>query len=50
VTKKRSLIHKADLAWSEYFDFFPKKLEGNKNFVQIRNSARRYYAQIKDLK
>jgi tetratricopeptide (TPR) repeat protein len=50
VTKKRTLIHRADLAWREYFDFFPKKLEGNKSFVQMRNSARRYYAQIKDLK
>ncbi len=50
VTKNRSLIHKADLAWREYFDFFPKKLEGDKNFVQMRNSARKYYAQIKDLK
>ena len=50
VTKKRSLINKADLAWREYFDFFPKKLEGNRNFVNIRNSAQKYWTQIKDLK
>jgi len=50
VTKKRSLISKADLAWREYFDFFPKKLEGNRNFVDIRNSAQKYWTQIKDLK
>jgi tetratricopeptide (TPR) repeat protein len=50
VTKNRSLIDKADLAWREYFDFFPKKLEGNTNFVNIRNSAKKYWVQIKDLK
>ncbi len=50
VTKKRSLIDMADLAWRQYFDFFPKKLEGDSNFVNIRNSAEKYWAQIKDLK
>jgi tetratricopeptide (TPR) repeat protein len=50
VTKRRSLINKADLAWREYFDFFPKKLESNANFVNIRNSAKKYWVQIKDLK
>jgi tetratricopeptide (TPR) repeat protein len=49
ITKKRSLLGKANLAWREYFDFFPKKLEGNSSFVKCRNAARRYWAQIKDL-
>jgi tetratricopeptide (TPR) repeat protein len=49
VTKKRSLLGKANLAWREYFDFFPKKLEGNSSFVKCRNAARRYWAQIKEL-
>jgi tetratricopeptide (TPR) repeat protein len=49
VTKKRSLLGKANLAWREYFDFFPKKLEGDRSFVKCRNAARRYWAQIKDL-
>jgi len=49
ITKKRSLLGKANLAWREYFDFFPKKLEGKSSFVKCRNAARRYWAQIKDL-
>lgn len=50
VTKKRTLIHKADLAWREYFDFFPKKLESKSTFVSMRNGAEKYWNQIKDLK
>jgi tetratricopeptide (TPR) repeat protein len=49
ITKKRSVLRKANLAWREYFDFFPKKLEGNSSFVKCRNAARRYWAQIKEL-
>ena len=49
ITKKRALVEKANLAWREYFDFFPKKLEAKTNFVKIRNSARIYWDQIKDL-
>ncbi len=49
ITQKRSLLLKADLAWREYFDFFPKKLEGNSSFAKCRTAARRYWAQIKDL-
>lgn len=49
VSKKRALVEKANLAWREYFDFFPKNLEATGNFVKIRNSARKYWDQIKDL-
>ena len=49
VSKKRALVEKANLAWREYFDFFPKNLEARSNFVKIRNSARKYWDQIKDL-
>jgi tetratricopeptide (TPR) repeat protein len=49
VTKKRALIHKADRAWQEYFDFFPKKLEKKSNFVALRSGAKKYWNQIKDL-
>jgi hypothetical protein len=49
ITHKKSLRLKADLAWREYFDFFPKKLEGNSSFAKCRSAARRYWAQIKDL-
>jgi len=49
ITQKRSLLRKANLAWREYFDFFPKKLEGNSSFAECRSAAMRYWAQIKDL-
>jgi len=49
ITKKRALLDKANLAWREYFDFFPKKLEGDSSFAKCRSAARRYWAQIKDL-
>jgi tetratricopeptide (TPR) repeat protein len=49
VSKKRTLVEKANLAWREYFDFFPKNLEARSSFVKIRNSARKYWDQIKDL-
>ena len=49
VTKKSSLLDKADLAWRKYFDFFPKKLEADDNFMQIRDSARKHWTQIQDL-
>ena len=49
VTKKQSLIQKTDLAWQEYFDFFPKKLESEPTFVGMRNGAEKYWNQIKDV-
>jgi tetratricopeptide (TPR) repeat protein len=48
VTRKGSLQAAADLAWREYFDFFPKRLEGNPTFEQSRAGARKYWDQIKD--
>ncbi len=48
-TKKSALLDKADSAWKEYFDFFPKKLEADNDFVQIRDSANKYWTQIQDL-
>lgn len=48
VTRKDALANSANLAWREYFDFFPKKLEGNPAFEQNREAARKYWAQIKD--
>lgn len=49
VTKKGAILNSANLAWREYFDFFPKKLEGNSTFEQSRESAQKYWDQIKDL-
>ena len=50
VTKKRSLINRADRAWQEYFDFYPKSLKGKGNFVAMRSGAQKYWSQIQDLK
>jgi tetratricopeptide (TPR) repeat protein len=48
VTKQPAVMNSASLAWREYFDFFPKKLEGNPTFVQAREAARRYRDQIQE--
>ncbi len=48
LTKKQSLLNSANQAWQEYFDFFPKKLEGNGAFEQSREAAEKYWSQIKD--
>jgi hypothetical protein len=49
VTRKPALLNSANLAWREYFDFFPKKLEGNSAFEQSRDAAQKYWDQIKNL-
>ncbi len=48
VTRKDAIAHNANLAWREYIDFFPIGLEGNPVFMQSREAARKYWAQIKD--
>lgn len=50
LTRNDTLLDKADLAWREYFDFFPEKLEGVIAFTEIRDSAEKYWSQIKDIK
>jgi hypothetical protein len=49
ITRKNNILNSANLAWREYFDFFPKKFEGNKTFEQNRESAQKYWDQIKNL-
>ncbi len=49
LTRKGNLLNDANLAWREYFDFFPKKLEGNSTFEQARETAEKYWDQIKNL-
>ena len=46
VTKQPGVMNSASLAWRDYFDFFPKKLEGQPTFEQARDAARRYRNQI----
>src|SRR5256884_7256471 len=48
MTKQPAVMNSASLAWREYFDFFPKKLEGIPTFVQAREAARRYRDQIQE--
>ncbi len=48
VTRRPAVMNNADLAWREYFDFFPKKLEGNPAFAESHKAAQKYWAQIKD--
>jgi tetratricopeptide (TPR) repeat protein len=48
LTKQPAVMNSASLAWREYFDFFPKKLEGNPTFAQAREAARRYRDQIQE--
>lgn len=48
ITRQPALMNSASLAWREYFDFFPKKLEANPGYVQTREAARRYRDQIQE--
>jgi tetratricopeptide (TPR) repeat protein len=49
ITKQPNVQNSASLAWREYFDFFPKKLEGNPEFEEAREAARRYRDQVGEL-
>lgn len=48
LTRKPAVMNSANLAWQEYFDFFPKKLEGTAAFDQNRQAAQQYWDQIKE--
>ena len=48
VTRRPAVMSSADLAWREYFDFFPKKLQGNPAYEESHKAAQKYWAQIKD--
>ena len=49
LTRENTILNSANLAWREYFDFFPKNLEGNSTFDLARESAQKYWDQIKNL-
>jgi hypothetical protein len=49
LTRKNNILNNANIAWREYFDFFPRNLEGNATFDQARESAQKYWDQIKNL-
>jgi hypothetical protein len=48
LTKKPALLNEANLAWREYFDFFPRRLEGNSTFEESRAAAQQYWDQIRN--
>lgn len=48
VTRRPAVMNNADLAWRAYFDFFPKKLQGNPAYEKSHKAAQKYWAQIKD--
>ena len=48
ITRQPAVMNNASLAWREYFDFFPKKLENQPTFAQARDAARRYRDQIQE--
>ena len=49
ITRKNTVLNDANLAWREYFDFFPRSLEGKGSFEESRDTARKFWDQIKDL-
>lgn len=49
VTRKENILNRADLAWREYFDFFPQALEKDNSFTEIRSAAEQYWSQLKDI-
>jgi tetratricopeptide (TPR) repeat protein len=49
ITRKNNLLSSANFAWREYFDFFPRKLEGSSTFEKTREGAQKYWDQIKHL-
>ena len=48
ITKQPAVMNSASLAWREYFDFFPKKLESVPAFADARAAATRYRDQIRE--
>jgi tetratricopeptide (TPR) repeat protein len=48
ITKRANLLSDANLAWRDYFDFFPSALEGNEAFEKHRETAKKFWDQIRD--
>jgi tetratricopeptide (TPR) repeat protein len=49
ITNRSSMLSDANLAWRDYFDFFPKKLEGDPVFAEHRDTARKFWNQIRQV-
>lgn len=48
ISNRSNMLNDANLAWRDYFDFFPSALEGDPVFVQQRETAKKFWNQIKD--
>ncbi|HEU0187911.1 MAG TPA: PEGA domain-containing protein [Gallionellaceae bacterium] len=49
ITKRSGMLNEANLAWRDYFDFFPASLEGDEAFQKHRETAKKFWDQIKDM-
>lgn len=48
ISKRPNMLNDANLAWRDYFDFFPRSLEGDPVFTQHRDTAKKFWDQIKE--
>lgn len=48
VTNRSNMLSDANLAWRDYFDFFPRSLEKEPAFMEHRETAKKFWNQIKD--
>lgn len=48
ITKRANMLSDANLAWRDYFDFFPSSLDGNPAFEKHRETGKKFWDQIKD--
>ena len=48
ITNRTNMSSDANLAWRDYFDFFPRALEGDPVFTEHRETARKFWNQIKN--
>jgi len=48
VSNRVNILSDANLAWRDYFDFFPRTLENDPVFAEHRETAKKFWNQIKD--
>jgi len=48
ISNRSNMLNDANLAWRDYFDFFPKALESDPVFTKHRETAKKFWDQIKD--
>ena len=48
ISHRANMLSDANLAWRDYFDFFPAALEGDPVFTGQRQTAKKFWDQIKD--